>query len=300
MTGTAAADPAADGAGAQAPATVVPPGMRSGRWNSSDRAQLEDAVSVARLFGASCVRVIRPGYATIEVDLKHEKAAGDRESVKAAERSYIERTAPKEKELTDEQLAAKAAARKAKKTRQRERRAKEAERAASEAERAERPRAQLRANIEYVMEGLRSAAVRARSQAGSKTRVTYSLPPERDDGYRRGPSVMCATVPQGTVATTVAQDWLANELAEYGVLLEELLQLLGPHASRCSRGRGGGRLARLGLLGRLRRRLRFPFAARGVLRAPPLFEEADQRGFFLPSRSRDAALVAHLLQATLH
>ena len=48
-----------------------------------------------------------------------------------------------------------------------------------------------------------SAAARARSQAGSKTRVTYSLPPERDDGYRRGPSVMCATVPQGTVATTV-------------------------------------------------------------------------------------------------
>ena len=43
MTGTAAADPVADGAGAQAPATVVPPGMRSGRWNSSDRAQLEDA-----------------------------------------------------------------------------------------------------------------------------------------------------------------------------------------------------------------------------------------------------------------
>ena len=105
MTGTAAADPVADGAGAQAPATVVPPGMRSGRWNSSDKAQLEDAVGVARLFGASCVRVIRPGYATIEVDLKHEKAAGDRESVKAAERSYIERTAPKKKELTDEQLA---------------------------------------------------------------------------------------------------------------------------------------------------------------------------------------------------
>ena len=87
MTGTAAADPVADGAGAQAPATVVPPGMRSGRWNSSDRAQLEDAVSVARLFGASCVRVIRPGYATIEVDLKHEKAAGDRESVQAAARA---------------------------------------------------------------------------------------------------------------------------------------------------------------------------------------------------------------------
>ena len=126
--------------------------------------------------------------------------------------------AAKKKELTDEQLAAKAASRKAKKNRQKERRAKEAgERAAaSEAERAERPRAQLRANIEYVMDGLRSAAARARSKAGSKTRVTYSLPPERDDGYRRGPSVVCATVPQGTVATTVASDWLANELAEHG------------------------------------------------------------------------------------
>ena len=176
-------------------------------------------MGVARLFGASCVRVIRPGYATIEVDLKHEKAAGaDRESVKAAERSYIERTAPKKKELTDEQLAAKAASRKAKKNRQKERRAKEAgERAAaSEAERAERPRAQLRENIQYVMAGLRTAAAQTRSQAGSKTRVTYSLPPERDDGYRRGPSVVCATVPQGTVATTVASDWLANELAEHG------------------------------------------------------------------------------------
>ena len=71
-------------------------------------------MGVARLFGASCVRVIRPGYATIEVELKNEKAAGDRESLKAAERSYIERTAPTKKELTDEQLAAKkAAARKA-------------------------------------------------------------------------------------------------------------------------------------------------------------------------------------------
>ena len=146
MTGTAAAEPAADGAGAQAPATVVLPGRRSGPWNSSDRAQPEDAVSVARLFGASCVRVIKPGYATIEVNLKHEKAAGDRESVQAAERSYIERTAPKKKELTKEQLAAKAAARRAKKTRQKARRAKEAgERAAaSEAERTDCPHAQLR------------------------------------------------------------------------------------------------------------------------------------------------------------
>ena len=64
--------------------------------------------------------------------------AAPRTPVQAAERSYIERTAPKKKELTDEQLAAKAASRRAKKTRQKERRAKEAgERAASEAERAE-------------------------------------------------------------------------------------------------------------------------------------------------------------------
>ena len=64
--------------------------------------------------------------------------------------------------------------------------------------------------------GLRSAAAQARSQAGSKIGVEYSLPPERDDGYRRGPSKVYATVPQGTVATTVASDWLANELAEHG------------------------------------------------------------------------------------
>ncbi|EOD31459.1 hypothetical protein EMIHUDRAFT_231847 [Emiliania huxleyi CCMP1516] len=217
MIGTAAADPVADGAGAQAPATVVPPGMRSGRWNSSDRVQLEDAVMVARIAGASQVRLIRPGYATIEIDLKHEKAAGDRESVQAAERSYVERTAPKKKELTDEQLAARTASRKAKKIRQKERRAKEAgERAASEAERAEAPRAQLRENIEYVVAGLRSAAAQARSQAGSNIGVEYSLPPERDDGYRRGPSKVYAKVPQGTVATTVAPDWLANELAGRG------------------------------------------------------------------------------------
>ena len=42
------------------------------------------------------------------------------------------------------------------------------------------------------------------------------LPSERDDGYRRGPSKVYAKVPQGTVATTVASDWLATELAEYG------------------------------------------------------------------------------------
>ena len=39
---------------------------------------------VARLAGASQVRLVLPGYATIEIDLKHEKAAGDRESVQAA------------------------------------------------------------------------------------------------------------------------------------------------------------------------------------------------------------------------
>ena len=66
------------------------------------------------------------------------------------------------------------------------------------------------------MAGLRSAAAQARSQAGSIIGVEYSLPPERDDGYRRGPSKVYATVPQGTVATTVAPDWLANELAGRG------------------------------------------------------------------------------------
>ena len=50
----------------------------------------------------------------------------------------------------------------------------------------------------------------------SSSGVEYSLPPERDDGYRRGPSKVYATVPQGTVATTVAPDWLANELAGRG------------------------------------------------------------------------------------
>ncbi|EOD17676.1 hypothetical protein EMIHUDRAFT_255870 [Emiliania huxleyi CCMP1516] len=59
-------------------------------------------------------------------------------------------------------------------------------------------------------------AAQARSQAGSNIGVEYSLPPERDDGYRRGPSKVYATVPQGTVATTVAPDWLANELAGRG------------------------------------------------------------------------------------
>ena len=159
MTGTAAADPVADGAGAQAPATVVPPGMRSGPWNSYDRAQLQDAVMVARLAGASQVRLIRPGYATIEVDLKHEKAAGDREPVQAAERSFVERTAPRKEELTEEQKDARAAARRAKKARQKANKAEKAAAAAaaSEAERAGYPYAQLRENAMFVMEGLEAA-----------------------------------------------------------------------------------------------------------------------------------------------
>ena len=54
MTGTAAAEPAADGAGAQAPATVGPPGMRRGRpWNRYDRAHMEDCLIAARLAGVS-------------------------------------------------------------------------------------------------------------------------------------------------------------------------------------------------------------------------------------------------------
>ncbi|EOD10988.1 hypothetical protein EMIHUDRAFT_257567, partial [Emiliania huxleyi CCMP1516] len=136
--------PAADGAGAQAPATVVLPG----RGGAADPGM----APIARNWRT---QVIKPGYATIEVDLKH---------VQAAERSYIERTAPKKKDPTKEQLAARAAARKAKKARQKARRAEEAgERAASEAERADYPHAQLRENVEFVMEGLEAATQAARN-----------------------------------------------------------------------------------------------------------------------------------------
>ena len=72
------------------------------------------------------------------------------------------------------------------------------------------------ATAQHTYAGLRTAAAQARSQAGTKIGVEYSLPPERDDGYRRGPGKVYATVPQGTVATTVAPDWLANELAGRG------------------------------------------------------------------------------------
>ena len=99
MTGTAAADPAADGAGAQAPATVGPPGMRRGRpWNSSDRAHMQDCLIAARLAGVSQLRYEVPGYGTATFELKSEKAAGDREPVQAAERSFIERTASRKEE----------------------------------------------------------------------------------------------------------------------------------------------------------------------------------------------------------
>ena len=128
MTGTAAAEPAADGAGAQAPATVGPPGTRRGRpWNRYDRAHMEDCLIAARLAGVSQLRYEVPGYGTATFDLKHEKAAGDREPVQAAERSFVERTAPRTKEeLTEEQKDARAAARRAKKARQKKNKAEKA------------------------------------------------------------------------------------------------------------------------------------------------------------------------------
>ena len=170
-------------------------GMRSGPWNSYDRAQLQDAVMVARLAGASQVRLIRPGYATIEVDLKHEKAAGDREPVQAAERSFVERTAPRKEELTEEQKDARAAARRAKKARQKANKAeKAAAAAASEAERADYPHAQLRENVEFVMDGLEAATQAARNPAGSNIQVAYSLPPEGGSGFG---DLVYATVPLG-------------------------------------------------------------------------------------------------------
>ena len=166
MTGTAAAEPAADGAGAQAPATVGPPGMRRGRpWNSSDRAHMQDCLIAARLAGVSQLRYEVPGYGTATFDLKHEKAAGDREPVQAAERSFVERTAPRKEELTEEQKDARAAARRAKKARQKANKAeKAAAAAASEAERADYPHAPLRENVEFVMDGLEAATQAARNR----------------------------------------------------------------------------------------------------------------------------------------
>ena len=214
MTGTAAADPAADGAGAQAPATVGPPGMRRGRpWNSSDRAHMQDCLIAARLAGVSQLRYEVPGYGTATFDLKHEKAAGDREPVQAAERSFVERTAPRKEELTEEQKDARAAARRAKKARQKANKAerKAAAAAASEAERADYPHEQLRENVEFVMDGLEAATQAARNPSGSNIQVAYSLPPEGGGGFG---DLVYATVPLGSVATKVARDWLANELYE--------------------------------------------------------------------------------------
>ena len=85
MTGTAAAEPAADGAGAQAPATVGPPGTRRGRpWNSSHRAHMEDCLIAARLAGVSQLRYEVPGYGT-----RGERAAraAERRGARAASRS---------------------------------------------------------------------------------------------------------------------------------------------------------------------------------------------------------------------
>ena len=213
MIGTAAAEPAADGAGAQAPATVVPPGTRRGRpWNSSHRAHMEDCLIAARLAGVSQLRYEVPGYGTATFELKSEKAAGDREPVQAAERSFIERTASRKEKPTEEQKEARAAARRAKKARQKANKAeKAAAAAASEAERADYPHAQLRENVEFVMDGLEAATQAARNPAGSNIQVAYSLPPEGGSGFG---DLVYATVPLGSVATKVARDWLANELYE--------------------------------------------------------------------------------------
>ncbi|EOD17627.1 hypothetical protein EMIHUDRAFT_243930 [Emiliania huxleyi CCMP1516] len=118
-------------------------------------------------------------------DLKHEKAAGDRGPVQAAERSFVERTAPRKEEPTEEQKDARAAARRAKKARQKANKAekKAAAAAASEAEHADYPHAQLRENIEFVMNGLEAATQAARNPTGSNIQVAYSLPPEGGSGF---------------------------------------------------------------------------------------------------------------------
>ncbi|EOD23685.1 hypothetical protein EMIHUDRAFT_116258 [Emiliania huxleyi CCMP1516] len=154
-----------------------------------------------------------PGYGTATFELKSEKAAGDREPVQAAERSIVERTASRKQEPTEEQKDARAAARRAKKARQKANKAerKAAAAAASEAERADYPHAQLRENVEFVMEGLEAAAQAARNPSGSNIQVAYSLPPEGGSGFG---DLVYATVPLGSVATKVARDWLANELYE--------------------------------------------------------------------------------------
>ena len=174
---------------------------------------MQDCLIAARLAGVSQLRYEVPGYGTATFDLKHEKAAGDREPVQAAERSFVERTAPRKEELTEEQKDARAAARRAKKARQKKNKAEKAAAAAaaSEAERAGYPYAQLRENAMFVMEGLEAAAQAARIPTGSKIQVAYSLPPEGGSGFG---DMVYATVPMGSVATKVARDWLASELYE--------------------------------------------------------------------------------------
>ncbi|MCP4922086.1 MAG: hypothetical protein GY913_34735, partial [Proteobacteria bacterium] len=154
-------------------------------------------------------------YGTATFELKSEKAAGDREPVQAAERSFVERTASRKEEPTEAQKDARAAARRAKKARQNQK-ANKAERkaaaaAASEAERADYPHEQLRENVEFVMDGLEAATQAARNPSGSNIQVAYSLPPEGGSGFG---DLVYATVPLGSVATKVARDWLANELYE--------------------------------------------------------------------------------------
>ena len=69
---------------------------------------------------------------------------------------------------TEEQKEARAAARRAKTARQKKNKAeKAAAAAASEAERADYPHAQLRENVEFVMNGLEAATQAARNPAGS-------------------------------------------------------------------------------------------------------------------------------------
>ena len=133
--------------------------------------------------------------------------------MQAAERSFVERTASRKEELTEEQKDARAAARRAKKARQKANKAerKAAAAAASEAERADYPHEQLRENVEFVMEGLEAATQAARNPSGSNIQVAYSLPPEGGSGFG---DLVYATVPLGSVATKVARDWLANELYE--------------------------------------------------------------------------------------
>ena len=67
---------------------------------------MEDCLIAARLAGVSQLKYEVPGYGTATFELKSEKAAGDREPVQAAERSFIERTASRKEKPTEEQKEA--------------------------------------------------------------------------------------------------------------------------------------------------------------------------------------------------